>query len=274
MAVAKERRVVELVDMCCFARPVVLVWRKRRFVCQDPDCCQRSLTETATQIAYSRKSMTDRVGRSMTYQIGKFARSIDEVAEEHDCDWHTVNAAVRATGVPSSTIPAVATLRPGNAGANTVADHLNVLEAAIAQLPEEVRSGHHADEDTDLVTRDVVVLADSGGCSEGLLSACRARNVGFFASARSNAQVTAASFDAMGIEEVWLPALDQEGEPRDDAHVAELTSLIEVAQLPAGTRLIVRREPLHPGVRRSLFPCLDYRYWGFYTDQGGDPAST
>jgi len=35
--------------------------------------------------------------------------------------------------------------------------------------------------------------------------------------------------------------------------------------------LIVRREPLHPGAQRSLFPSLDYRYWGFYTDQAGDP---
>ena len=98
LAVAKERRVVELVDMCCFGRPVVTVWHKRRFSCADSDCESRSFSETATQIAYPRKSMTDRVGRSMTYQVGKFARSIDEVAKEHGCDWHTVNAAVRAYG--------------------------------------------------------------------------------------------------------------------------------------------------------------------------------
>ncbi len=54
--------------------------------------------------------------------------------------------------------------------------------------------------------------------------------------------------------------------------MVELTSLIENPKLPAGTRLIVRREPLHPGAQRSLFPSLDYRYWGFYTDQDGDPV--
>ena len=34
----------------------------------------------------------------------------------------------------------------------------------------------------------------------------------------------------------------------------------------------MRREPRHPGAQRSLFPSLEYRYWGFYTDQPGEPA--
>ena len=162
-------------------------------------------------------------------------------------------------------------LRPGNAGANTVADHVTVLDAALAQLPGVIASGHRDGDDPGLVARDVVVRADSAGCTEGFLAACRARNVGFFVSARSNAQVTAAIFDAIGIEEVWLPALAQDGEVKEESAVAELTSLICDAKLPEGTRLIVRREPLHPGAQRSLFPSLDYRYWGFYTDQDGDP---
>jgi Transposase DDE domain group 1 len=164
-----------------------------------------------------------------------------------------------------------ALLRPGNAGSNTVADHVTVLDTAIAQLPSEITSGHHVGESPALVGREVIVRADSAGCTEGFLLACRARNVGFFVSARSNAQVTAAVFDAIGIEEVWLPALTQEGETKDGASVAELTSLIDDAKLPAGTRLIIRREPLHPGAQTSLFPSLDFRYWGFYTDQDGDP---
>ena len=164
-----------------------------------------------------------------------------------------------------------ALLRPGNAGANTVADHVTVLDAALAQLPAEITAGHRAGDDPDLVGRDVVVRADSAGCTEGFLSACRDRNVGFFVSARSNAQVTAAIFDAIGIEAVWLPSLSQDGEEQDERAVAELTSLIDTTTLPEGTRLVVRRQPLHPGAQRSLFPSLDYRYWGFYTDQDGDP---
>ena len=45
------------------------------------------------------------------------------------------------------------------------------------------------------------------------------------------------------------------------------------AQAARGHPLIVRREPLHPGAQRSLFPSLEYRYWGFYTDQDGDPVT-
>jgi hypothetical protein len=166
-----------------------------------------------------------------------------------------------------------ALLRPGNAGANTVADHVTVLDAALGQLPAQIAAGHRAGDDPDVVRRDVVVRADSAGCTEGFLSACRDRNVGFFVSARSNAQVTAAIFDAIGIEEVWLPALAQDGEEQDERAVAELTSLIDTTTLPEGTRLVVRRQPLHPGAQRSLFPSLDYRYWGFYTDQDGDPRA-
>jgi hypothetical protein len=164
-----------------------------------------------------------------------------------------------------------ALLRPGNAGANTVADHVTVLDGALAQLPAEIATGHHEGDVADLVTRDVIVRADSAGCTEGFLAACRDRNVGFFVSARSNAQVTAAIFDAIGVEEVWLPSLAQNGDVKDESSVAELTSLIDDPKLPSGTRLVVRREPLHPGAQRSLFPSLDYRYWGFYTDQDGDP---
>ena len=165
------------------------------------------------------------------------------------------------------------TLRAGNAGANTVADHVEVLDAAIAQLPAPVAVGHRRGDDPALVSRQVVVRADSAGCTEGFLGACRDRNVGFFVTARRNAQVEAAIFDAVGIEEVWLPAVGQDGKERDGCAVAELTSLVNLDTLPVGTRLIVRREPLHAGAQRSLFPSLDYRYWGFYTDRDGDPVT-
>ena len=165
-----------------------------------------------------------------------------------------------------------AVLRPGNAGANTVTDHVIVLDAAVAQLPAETAAGHHDGDTVDLVTRDVIVRADSAGCTEGFPAACQARNVGFFVSDRSNPQVTAAIFDAFEVEEVWLPARSQDQRVKDSCAVAELTCLIHDAKLPSGTRLVVRREPLHPGAQRSLFPHLDYRYWGFYTDRDGDPT--
>ena len=35
----------------------------------------------------------------------------------------------------------------------------------------------------------------------------------------------------------------------------------------------MRREPLHPGAQTSLFPSLEFRYWGHYTDQASDPVT-
>jgi hypothetical protein len=76
-------------------------------------------------------------------------------------------------------------LRPGNAGANTVADHLLVLDAAVAQLPAAIALGHHVGDDESLVARELVVRTDSAGCTQGFVWGCRARNIGFFVVARS-----------------------------------------------------------------------------------------
>jgi hypothetical protein len=153
-----------------------------------------------------------------------------------------------------------------------VSDHLRVLDQAIAQLPSSIAVGHRSGDDASVAKRTVVVRADSAGCTEGFLSGCRDRNVLFFVTARSNPQVTGAICDAIGIDQVWEPALTQAGDPRIGASVCELTSLITDEKLPSGTRLIVRREPLHPGAQRSLFPSLEFRYWGFYTDAEGTPV--
>lgn len=163
-------------------------------------------------------------------------------------------------------------LRPGNAGANTAADHVRVLDEAIAQLPVDVQAGHHEEDDVSLVSRQVICRTDSGGTTKAFLAALRSRNVNFMTSAMTNAEVQAAIMDAVGLEEAWVPAVTTEGEEREGATVCELTSLVEMTHFPEGTRLVVRREPLHPGAQRSLFPSLEYRYWGFYTDLPGEIA--
>jgi hypothetical protein len=66
-----------------------------------------------------------------------------------------------------------ARLRPGNAGANTVADHLAVLDDAVAQLPAEIAVGHRPGEDAELVARAVVVRTDSAGATHGFVDGCR-----------------------------------------------------------------------------------------------------
>jgi hypothetical protein len=163
-------------------------------------------------------------------------------------------------------------LRPGNAGANKVADHICVLDRALAQLPVEIRAGHHEGDDPAAVDRPVLVRADSAA-GPSVAAACRARNVGFAFVARSNAKVGAAISRVIDDKARWRQAERQDGTERKGAQVAELTDVMDLSGWPAGTRLIVRREPLHPGAQKSLFPSYAYRYWGHYTDQAGDPVT-
>lgn len=166
-----------------------------------------------------------------------------------------------------------AVLRPGNAGANTVVDHLTVLDQAIGQLPDAVAAGHRPGDPADLATRPVMVRADSAGCTHGFVWGCRDRNIGFAVAARRNAAVHAAISKVAYNNKAWTPALTQTGEPRPGAAVCEVTDHIDLTGFPEGTRLIIRREPLHPGAQRSLFPSLEFRFWGHYTDQPGDPVA-
>ena len=163
-------------------------------------------------------------------------------------------------------------LRAGNAGANTVADHETVLDQAIDQLPARIATGHRAGDDDSLAARQVIVRADSAGCTTGFLEACRARNVSFFVTVRANAQLESAIYETSVVPSMWSPSVTKDGELRDGASVCEITELMDMRARPTGTRCIIRREPLHQGAQRSLFPSLEFRYWGFYTDCDGDPV--
>ena len=94
----KDRPTVVLVDLPCFGRPTRLVWRKHRWVCVEGSCPTVSWTEQDPRIASPRLALTDRAGRWVTYQVGKCGRTVNEVATELGCDWHTVNDAVIAYG--------------------------------------------------------------------------------------------------------------------------------------------------------------------------------
>jgi hypothetical protein len=162
-------------------------------------------------------------------------------------------------------------LRPGNATANSIVDQLAVLDTAISQLPARVAAGHRCGDDPQRVRRAVEVRTDSAGCSARLAREFRARNIGFAVVARTNPQVKAAISRAVDDETRWSPALTQAGDERPGAAVAELTDFIDLSGWPPGTRFIVRREPLHPGAQTSLFPSLDYRFWGQFTDRTDSP---
>jgi Transposase DDE domain group 1 len=146
-------------------------------------------------------------------------------------------------------------LRPGNAGANTAADHIEVLDLALAQLPEQaVRPG-------------LLVRADSGGATHAFLDHVVARgwrfSVGFDLTEPVRQAILALP------EKAWRPAVTQAGEQRDGAWVAELALDLETNDWPQGTRAICRRERPHPGAQLSFSDENGYRFQVFITNQQG-----
>jgi hypothetical protein len=147
-------------------------------------------------------------------------------------------------------------LRAGNAGSNTAADHIAVLDLALAGLPESACPAAGV---------EVLVRADSAGATKAFMAACRDRRVGFSVGFPIDGIVR----DAIKVlaEHAWSPAIETDGEVRDGAKVAELTGLVELAGWPAGTRLIVRAERPHPGAALSLFDTIEgLRHTAFITD--------
>lgn len=157
-------------------------------------------------------------------------------------------------------------LRPGNAVDHTLNDQMVVIDMAVAGLPEPIATGHRLGDKPDDAIRQLIVRADSAAGYPGTAAALRERNIGFSVVARKNPRVHTAIVAAIAQPQRWRPALTQSGQVRDGAEVAELTDLIDLSGWPEGTRFIMRREPLHPGAQTSLFPDLEFRYWGHYTD--------
>jgi hypothetical protein len=52
-------------------------------------------------------------------------------------------------------------LRPGNAGSNTAADHVTVIDRSLAQIPE-----------AQLETIEILIRADSAGATHGTADHC------------------------------------------------------------------------------------------------------
>ncbi|WP_419946529.1 transposase [Candidatus Poriferisodalis sp.] len=164
-------------------------------------------------------------------------------------------------------------LRAGNAAANSIADRLEVLDAAVGTLPERDAAGHREGDDKELAERPLVVRIDAGGCSATLAAGLAKRNVGFAVSARSAPAIEAAIRRVVGEPGRWHNSPERSKQrKRSRAQVADLTDLADLSGWPEGTRLVVRREPRHPGAQRSLFESDSFRCWGFYSDQQGDTA--
>jgi Transposase DDE domain group 1 len=146
-------------------------------------------------------------------------------------------------------------LRAGNAGANTAADKIAVLDAALAQLPKKIA-----------VREAILVRADSAGATHELLDFCRDGRLRFWVGFDLTEPIRTAILALA--EDAWVPAITQDGEPRDDgARVAEITDRPDLTGWPAGSRVIVRREILHPGAQLSFTDHDGHRFQAVLTDQ-------
>jgi hypothetical protein len=149
-------------------------------------------------------------------------------------------------------------VREGRTGSNTTADHICVLDMAIANLPETARPRPHGGP-------RVVARCDAAGATHGFATACRARHVGY----SLGFPIGEAVRDAITTvpETAWSPAVEPDDEIRDGAWVAEVTGLVDLSAWPAGSRLIVRKERPHPGAQLSLFDTIEgLRHTAFLTD--------
>ena len=137
-------------------------------------------------------------------------------------------------------------LREGRAGSNTTADHITVLDAALAQIPDAHRHG-----------TEILVRCDSAGSSHGFLAHIRSlRQQGVHTRFSVGVAITEPVRDAISAADGWTDALAADGDLREAAQVCEITSLLPEhhrADYPTGTRFIARRERPHPGAALTLF---------------------
>src|SRR3954467_1050620 len=145
-------------------------------------------------------------------------------------------------------------LRPGNAGANTAADHVAVLDRALEQIPAE-----------HIERIEILVRADSAGATHDLIDYCREARLRFSVGYELSESVRAAILEIP--DDAWVAALDQDGSERDNGEVAELTDQVDLSSWPQGSRLIVRRERPHPGAQLSFTDHDGHRFQAILTDQ-------
>lgn len=159
-------------------------------------------------------------------------------------------------GPDGSGEPLAVLLRPGNAGSNTAADHITVVRAALAQLPEH-RPGAGPG-------RKVLIRTDGAGASHTFLSWLHRQRLSY--SVGFGLPANTADLLALLPAEAWTPAYDAHDAIRDGAWVAELTGLLDLAGWPPGMRVIVRKERPHPGAQLRITDADGLRVTAFATN--------
>ncbi|MGW3692227.1 IS1380 family transposase [Streptomyces sp. NPDC005125] len=158
--------------------------------------------------------------------------------------------------------PVAALLRPGNAGSNTAADHIEATQLALAQLPKKYRRG-----------RQTLIRTDSAGGTHEFVAWLTKQ--GRWLSYSVGMTITDAIHQAVlkVPAPAWTPAVEPDGEIRDGAWVAELDGDV-LAGWPQGMRLIVRKERPHPGAQLRITDADGLRLTAFAANTTGVPLAT
>ena len=148
--------------------------------------------------------------------------------------------------------PLAVLLRPGNAGSNTAADHLQAISDALAQIPGTTRG------------KSVLVRIDGAGGSHKVIEALTRRRLAY--SVGFTLPDNTPDLLRLIPQKVWVPAYDAHDEIRDGAWVAELTGLMDLTGWPPGMRVIVRKERPHPGAQLRFEDVEGMRITAFATN--------
>jgi hypothetical protein len=144
-------------------------------------------------------------------------------------------------------------LRPGNAGANSAADQIEVADAALQQIPRGL-----------IEDIEVLLRVDSAGASHELLDWAHEANIRFSVGLdlRENVREQIVQIP----DAAWVRAVDQDDQQRLNGQVCELTGL-DLTAWPDGSRVLVRRERAHPGAQLSFTDHDGHRFQAILTDQ-------
>ena len=106
-------------------------------------------------------------------------------------------------------------LRPGNAGSNTAADHVEIILRALDQANLGTRPG-----------RKILVRIDGGSGTKETIEFLTRRRVSSSVGFRLPNH-TPQIYDTIPAE-AWPPAYHADGQPKEGAHVAEITDLLNL----------------------------------------------
>ena len=158
-------------------------------------------------------------------------------------------------------------LRAGNAGSNTAADHIAVLDMALAALPEHARP-RPGEEPGAWTGPRLLARSDSAGATHAFAQACVDRGVGFSFGFPVDTRIQRI-VDVIP-EQCWHPATQTDhgdgNDIREGAWVTEATGMIDLGTWPEGSRLILRKERPHPGAQLTFTDVDGMRVTAILTD--------